>query len=124
MVQTPEPEHTPLHPANSDPATAVGVRSTDTAGSNARVHVAPQSMRAGELVTVPVPVPVRVTWMKQHVTLSRIALSSLNAWPAAKSSLPSSLKSPAAPRTGEARSSVVNDPAGVKSTPLPSKNIT
>src|SRR5882672_10410642 len=51
----------PLQPANTEPAAGVAVRITLVLEVKAPLHVAPQSIPAGLLATVPVPVPVLVT---------------------------------------------------------------
>ena len=57
----PVPEQSPLHPANVEPRPGVAVRFTGVPSSNVAVQVVPQSIPAGALVTVPVPLPVSVT---------------------------------------------------------------
>jgi hypothetical protein len=52
-VQTP-----PDQPANFEPVAGVAVSVTCVPLGKVSVHVAPQLIPAGELVTVPVPVPV------------------------------------------------------------------
>jgi hypothetical protein len=58
-VQVPVPPQPdcPVHPANVDPVPAVAVNVTDVPLAKFVLHVVPQLMPAGELVTVPVPVP-------------------------------------------------------------------
>src|SRR5512138_1206315 len=55
------PEQTPRQPANTEPASAVGVSSTYVPESNDPEHVSPQSMPAGAETTRPVPLPRLVT---------------------------------------------------------------
>jgi len=55
----PVPLQAPLHPVNVDPAAGLAV--STTVPLNDAVHVAPQLIPAGLLVTVPVPVPAKVT---------------------------------------------------------------
>src|SRR5512138_1024875 len=55
------PEQTPRQPANTEPASAVGVSSTYVPESNDPEHVSPQSMPAGVETTRPVPLPRLVT---------------------------------------------------------------
>lgn len=59
--QLPVPVQAPLQPANADPEAAVAVRVTGVPLLKFAAHVLPQLMPAGLLVTVPVPVPARVT---------------------------------------------------------------
>jgi hypothetical protein len=51
----------PLHPANTDPAPGAAVNVTTVPLVKLAAHVAPQSIPAGALVTVPVPAPAFVT---------------------------------------------------------------
>ena len=51
------PEQTPDHPVNVDPAAATADTVTDVFWGKFAVHVAPQLIPAGMVVTVPVPVP-------------------------------------------------------------------
>jgi len=60
-VHAPLPLHAPDHPLNVDPVTAAAVRVTDVPAPNDALQVVPQLMPEGLLVTVPVPVPARVT---------------------------------------------------------------
>jgi len=61
-VQAPVPEHPPpLQPVKVEPAAAVAVRVTAVPLVKLAEQVAPQVMPAGELVTVPLPVPAGVT---------------------------------------------------------------
>jgi hypothetical protein len=64
--QAPVPEQAPLQPANTDPACAVGVRTTVDPELNAAEHVVEQLIPAGALSTVPSPPPevftVNVNW--------------------------------------------------------------
>ena len=57
----PVPLHAPLHPANAEPAAGVAVSCTDVPEAKFALHVVPQLIPAGLLVTVPEPVPARVT---------------------------------------------------------------
>ena len=65
----PEPAHAPDQPANTLLASAAAVKVTDEFCVNAAVQTEPQLMPAGELVTLPLPVPRRET-----VTLFRVSL--------------------------------------------------
>jgi len=56
-TQVPVPEHGALQPAKVDPVTGVAVRVTAVPDVTDSVHVAPQLIPAGELVTVPEPEP-------------------------------------------------------------------
>lgn len=51
----------PVHPAKVDPCAGVAVRVTCVPESKGALQVVPQLMPAGELVTVPDPVPASVT---------------------------------------------------------------
>src|SRR5207247_6746272 len=56
------PEHPPpLQPVKVEPAAGVAVSVTAVPLAKLAVHVAPQVIPAGELVTVPLPVPAGVT---------------------------------------------------------------
>ena len=67
-VQAPVPVHPPAHPANVEPLAAAGVSLTDEPLAKFALHVVPQLMPAGDDVTVPVPVPFRVTARLNDVT--------------------------------------------------------
>lgn len=56
-----EPEQAPLHPANTEPDTGAAVNVTEAPLLNAKLHNVPQLMPAGDEVTVPLPLPARVT---------------------------------------------------------------
>jgi len=56
-MQEPVPVHAPLQPVNVEPTAAVAVRVTDAPLVKPNEQVAPQVIPAGELVTVPLPVP-------------------------------------------------------------------
>ena len=60
-MQVPVPEQAPLHPLNAEYKSAVAVNVTKAPLVYVALHVEPQLMPAGELVTLPVPVPVRLT---------------------------------------------------------------
>ena len=51
----------PLHPAKVDDEVGLAVNVTAVLKAKAAEQVAPQSMPAGELVTMPVPVPPLLT---------------------------------------------------------------
>ena len=74
-----EPLQAPLHPANAEFAAGVAVRVTLLPGSKVALHVWPQSMPAGLLVTVPVPVPARATsnegFMAKEAVTERLLVS-------------------------------------------------
>jgi hypothetical protein len=55
------PVHAPDHPANVEPVVAVAVRTTGVPLAKLALHVVPQLMPEGLLVTVPVPVPALCT---------------------------------------------------------------
>jgi len=61
-VQVPVPEQPPpLQPEKVEPAAGVAVKITVVPPAYAAMHVAPQEMPAGLLVTVPIPEPVLFT---------------------------------------------------------------
>src|SRR5947209_9954200 len=66
-TQLPLPVHAPVHPVKVEPVVAEGVSVTCVPLLKLALHVVPQLIPAGLLVTVPVPVPAFVTetW---HVT--------------------------------------------------------
>jgi hypothetical protein len=74
-LQVPVPVHPPpLQPVNVDPAVAAAVSTIAVPELKFAVHVDPQLIPAGALVTVPAPVPALVTcrasdWAKVAVTL-------------------------------------------------------
>jgi hypothetical protein len=57
----PVPLHAPLQPAKYDPFAGAAVSLTWVPDANEAVHVGLQLIPAGLLVTVPLPVPARVT---------------------------------------------------------------
>ena len=62
MVQVPVPEQPPpLQPVKMEPEAAVAVKVTAVPLENVAEHFLPQEIPLGELVTVPVPVPVLLT---------------------------------------------------------------
>lgn len=62
MTQVPVPlQPPPCHPAKTDPEPAVAVSVTEAPGAKLALHVLPQSIPAGALVTVPVPEPPSLT---------------------------------------------------------------
>lgn len=63
------PLHAPLQPSSVEPLAGVAVRLTTVPLGKEAEHVAPQSILAGLLVTVPLPVPARVTVSGLVVTL-------------------------------------------------------
>jgi hypothetical protein len=60
-VHVPVPVHAPVHPVNTELAPGLAVSVTDVPTVKLALHVSPQLMPAGVLVTVPVPVPDFVT---------------------------------------------------------------
>src|SRR5690349_15681432 len=60
-LQVPVPVHAPVHPVKVEPLLGFAVSITDVPTVKLAVHVCPQLMPAGALVTVPVPVPELVT---------------------------------------------------------------
>ena len=55
------PEHDPVHPVKLEPLLGFAVNVTDVPVAKVALHVDPQLMPAGALVTVPVPLPESVT---------------------------------------------------------------
>ena len=60
-VHAPVPLHAPLHPANVEPVAGVAVNWTEAPLPKFALHIAPQVTPGGLLVTVPDPLPARVT---------------------------------------------------------------
>jgi hypothetical protein len=60
-VQVPVPLQAPNHPANVDPVFGVAVSVTEIPLLNSAVHIEPQLIPGGLLVTIPLPSPERVT---------------------------------------------------------------
>jgi hypothetical protein len=60
-VQELVPEHAPLHPPKVEPLVALAVRVTEVPLAKLALHVLPQLIPAGLLVTVPEPLPASVT---------------------------------------------------------------
>jgi len=59
VVQAPVPLHPPpVHPAKDEPGSGLAVRVTELPVANGAVHVAPQSIPFGLLLTLPDPAPV------------------------------------------------------------------
>ena len=68
-VHAPMPVHAPLHPAKSEPRAGAADSVTELALGKLAVQVVPQLIPAGELETVPLPAPVRLTvsvWTDSH----------------------------------------------------------
>jgi len=55
------PVQAPAQPTKVEPSAAVAVRVTAVPGSKPALHVCPQLTPGGLLLTLPLPVPVRVT---------------------------------------------------------------
>jgi hypothetical protein len=68
-AQVPVPVQAPLQPANVEPAAGVAARVNDAPGVTVSAQSLPQLMPAGELDTVPRPVPVLVTVIPTGATL-------------------------------------------------------
>lgn len=60
-MQVPVPEQAPDHPAKIELVPALAVSVMDVPTLKLALHVCPQLMPAGALVTVPVPVPEFIT---------------------------------------------------------------
>src|SRR3954466_6127693 len=71
-VQSASPLHAPSQPVKREPALAAAERTTASPRLNGAAHVVPQTTPDGTLVTVPSPVPPRVTvtsiWRRVFVT--------------------------------------------------------
>ena len=67
----PVTESQPCHRANREPAEGVAVRTTGVPDAKVEVHVPPQLMPAGALVTVPDPAPDLPTKSSLVVLMSR-----------------------------------------------------
>jgi hypothetical protein len=61
VTHAPVPEQAPLHPANVEPLAGVAVSVTLVPLEKLAVHAVPHVMPEGLEVTVPLPVPARVT---------------------------------------------------------------
>jgi hypothetical protein len=61
IMQVDVPLHAPDHPVNVEPVEGVALSVTAVPLLNGALHVVPQLIPAGLLVTTPVPVPARVT---------------------------------------------------------------
>ena len=61
IVTVPAKQPVPLHPAKVEPDAGVAVKGTTVSLLKLAEHVVPQLMPAGELVTVPLPVPALTT---------------------------------------------------------------
>jgi len=55
------PEHAPVHPVKAEPSLGFAVSVTGVPVAKLALHVSPQLMPAGALVTVPAPLPEAVT---------------------------------------------------------------
>ena len=60
-VQEPLPLQAPLQPVKVEPAAGVAVKVTAVPLANGAVHVGPQVIPTGALVTLPLPAPLRFT---------------------------------------------------------------
>ncbi|MDW8479675.1 MAG: hypothetical protein RML12_07400 [Xanthomonadales bacterium] len=60
-TQLPVPLQSPLQPAKLEPGSGLAVRVTAAWSGKSALQLAPQAMPAGALLTVPVPLPVRLT---------------------------------------------------------------
>ena len=75
----PAPEHSPPHPTKVDPAVGLAVSETAVPDVNTKEQVAPQAIPAGELLTVPVPAPARVTVNEDAAAVSNVAVTAVAA---------------------------------------------
>src|SRR5258708_833223 len=60
-MHVPVPLHAPVQPENVEPEAAVGVSVTDMPCAKFALHIAPQLIPAGLLITEPLPVPESAT---------------------------------------------------------------
>ena len=60
-VHAPAPVQAPLHPVNVEPAAGAALKLTEAPLLKVALHVVPQLIPGGLLVTVPEPAPARVT---------------------------------------------------------------
>lgn len=60
-MHVPVPVHAPVHPAKTELVPALAVNVTVVPAAKLALHVCPQFIPAGALVTVPVPLPESVT---------------------------------------------------------------
>ena len=64
----------PLQPTNAEPVSATAVRATVVPPAKTAAHLDPQAIPAGLLLTLPVPVPPRVTVSVAACTLIRYGM--------------------------------------------------
>ena len=69
----------PLQPVKVDPAVGLALSVTAVPGANTNEQVAPQSIPAGELLTVPVPAPARDTVNEDAAAVSNVAVTAVTA---------------------------------------------
>jgi len=74
-LHAPAPLHAPDHPAKSELASGAGVNETIVPWAKEAVHVLPQSIPAGALVTVPEPAPWRETVSRNVGVLGGITVT-------------------------------------------------
>jgi hypothetical protein len=74
-VQAPEPEQAPVHVTKVDPDAGFAVKDTELPVGKLAVHLFPQSMPLGALVTVPVPVPRFSTRRVDTATVPKMAVT-------------------------------------------------
>jgi len=74
-AQVDVPVHAPLHPANVEPEAADALSVTEAPEAKLAVQVLPQLMPVGLEVTVPVPVPARVTASAKLEELLNVAVT-------------------------------------------------
>jgi hypothetical protein len=65
VVDVPAKAQSPPQPVKTDPVSGVAVRVTEEPFAKLALHVAPQSIPAGLEETIPVPLPVLVTFSEK-----------------------------------------------------------
>jgi hypothetical protein len=67
-TQLPVPLHAPPHPTNADPEDGVAIRETSVPPAKVSAQTAGQTIPAGVLTTLPLPVPARLTFRAKVAT--------------------------------------------------------
>jgi hypothetical protein len=75
ILHAPVPEQDPAQPRKVDPAAGAAVRETEAPLRKLPEHVGPQLIPAGELVTVPLPLPVLLTLSRYLVPDAKVTLT-------------------------------------------------